>query len=79
MILLNEFAHFKPSGAEINLSIGEQYKIKSYQQKINDLYYLDEEMLKDYLVKLCELDYKIKQGLVDKSTMLQLFILDKDK
>lgn len=40
MISLSEFAHFKPSGAEINLSIGEQYQIKNYQQKINDLFYL---------------------------------------
>ena len=40
MISLSEFVHFKPSGAEINLSIGEQYQIKNYQQKINDLFYL---------------------------------------
>ena len=40
MILLSEFARFKTSGAEINLSIGEQYRIKNYQQKINDLFYL---------------------------------------
>lgn len=40
MISLSEFTHFKPSGAEINLSIGEQYQIKNYQQKINDLFYL---------------------------------------
>ena len=40
MISLSEFAHFKPSRAEINLSIGEQYQIKNYQQKINDLFYL---------------------------------------
>lgn len=40
MISLSEFVHFKPSGAEINLLIGEQYQIKNYQQKINDLFYL---------------------------------------
>lgn len=61
--------------------IAKTLNVHPYRVKVNlnDLYYLDEEMLKDYLVKLCELDYKIKQGLVDKSTMLQLFILDKDK
>lgn len=40
MLSLSEFVHFKPSGTEINLSIGEQYQIKNYQQKINDLFYL---------------------------------------
>lgn len=45
---------------------------------IGNCYYYSKEILEDYLIKLFELDKKIKLGLIDKNIFFQLFILNKD-
>lgn len=63
-----------------NDEIANTLKVHPYRVKvsINNLYYYDEEMLKDYLVRLTNLDYEIKLGLIDKSIFFQLFVIKKD-
>ena len=45
---------------------------------ISNCYYYSRETLENYLLKLCDLDKKIKLGLIDKNIFLQLFIVNKD-
>lgn len=45
---------------------------------INSLYNYSTVVLENYLVKLFELDKKIKLGIIDKNTAFELFILNKD-
>lgn len=45
---------------------------------INNIYSYDRETLENYLIKLFEIDKKIKLGLVDKNIFFELFILNKD-
>lgn len=45
---------------------------------ITNCYYYSRETLENYLLKLCDLDKKIKLGLIDKNIFLQLFIVNKD-
>lgn len=45
---------------------------------IGNCYYFSRETLESYLLKLCDLDKKIKLGLIDKNIFLQLFIVNKD-
>lgn len=63
-----------------NDEIANTLKVHPYRVKvsINNLYYYDEETLKDYLVRLTNLDYEIKLGLIDKSIFFQLFVIKKD-
>lgn len=45
---------------------------------ISNCYYYSRESLENYLLKLFELDKKIKLGLIDKNIFFELFILNKD-
>lgn len=45
---------------------------------IGNCYYYDKETLENYLLKLFELDKKIKLGLIDKNIFFEIFILNKD-
>lgn len=51
------------------------YRVKL---SINNCYYYSKESLEEYLLKLFELDKKIKLGLIDKNIFFELFILNKD-
>lgn len=50
----------------------------SVKLAIDNIYSYDRDMLELYLIKLFELDKKIKLGLIDKNIFFELFILNKD-
>ncbi len=63
-----------------NDEIASILKVHPYRVKlaISNSYYYSKETLEDYLIKLFNLDKKIKLGLIDKNIYFQLFILNKD-
>lgn len=63
-----------------NDKIASSLGVHPYRVKlaINNLYYYSKELLESYLVKLFELDKKIKLGVIDKNTAFELFILNKN-
>ena len=63
-----------------NDEIASTLKVHPYRVKlaIGNSYYYSKDTLEDYLVKLFNLDKKIKLGLIDKNVYFQLFILNKD-
>ena len=63
-----------------NDEIAKLLEVHPYRVKlaINNCYYYSKETLENYLLKLFELDKKIKLGLIDKNIFFQLFILNKD-
>jgi len=60
--------------------IAKILEVHPYRVKlaINNCYYYSREMLENYLIKLFDIDKKIKLGLVDKNISFELFILNKD-
>lgn len=64
------------SNDKIATSLGvHPYRVKL---AISNSYYYSKELLESYLVKLFELDKKIKLGVIDKNTAFELFILNKN-
>ena len=64
------------SNDKIATSLGvHPYRVKL---AISNSYYYSKELLESYLVKLFELDKKIKLGIIDKNTAFELFILNKN-
>ena len=63
-----------------NDDIAKILEVHPYRVKlaIGNCYYYSREMLENYLLKLFELDKKIKLGLIDKNIFFQIFILNKD-
>lgn len=63
-----------------NDKIASSLGVHPYRVKlaISNSYYYSEELLESYLVKLFELDKKIKLGIIDKNTAFELFILNKN-
>ena len=63
-----------------NDEIASKLKVHPYRVKlaISNSYYYSKDTLEDYLLKLFNLDKKIKLGLIDKNIYFQLFILNKD-
>lgn len=63
-----------------NDKIAEVMSVHPYRVKlaINNLYYYNTDLLKSYLVKLFELDKKIKLSLIDKKLGFEMFILNKN-
>jgi len=63
-----------------NDEIAKILEVHPYRVKlaINNSYYYDRISLENYLIKLFELDKKIKLGLIDKNIFFELFILNKD-
>ena len=63
-----------------NDEIAKILEVHPYRVKlaVNNCYYYSKEMLENYLLKLFELDKKIKLGLIDKNIFFELFILNKD-
>lgn len=63
-----------------NDEIAKVLEVHPYRVKlaISNCYYYSKEMLENYLLKLFELDKKIKLGLIDKNIFFELFILNKD-
>lgn len=63
-----------------NDKIASSLGVHPYRVKlaISNSYYYSKELLESYLVKLFELDKKIKLGVIDKNTAFELFILNKN-
>ena len=63
-----------------NDKIASSLGVHPYRVKlaISNLYYYSKELLESYLIKLFELDKKIKLGIIDKNTAFELFILNKN-
>ena len=63
-----------------NDEISKILEVHPYRVKlaINNSYYYSKELLEDYLLKLFEIDRKIKLGLADKNILFELFILNKN-
>lgn len=63
-----------------NDKIASSLGVHPYRVKlaISNPYYYSKELLESYLVKLFELDKKIKLGVIDKNTAFELFILNKN-
>lgn len=63
-----------------NDEIAKLLGVHPYRVKlaVNNCYYYSKESLENYLVKLFELDKKIKLGLIEKNIFFELFILSKD-
>jgi len=63
-----------------NDEIAKILEVHPYRVKlaINNCYYYDRYSLENYLIKLFQLDKKIKLGLIDKNIFFELFILNKD-
>lgn len=63
-----------------NDKIASSLGVHPYRVKlaISNSYYYSKELLESYLVKLFELDKKIKLGIIDKNTAFELFILNKN-
>ena len=63
-----------------NDEIAKLLEVHPYRVKlaISNCYYYSKEILENYLLKLFELDKKIKLGLIDKNIFFELFILNKD-
>ncbi len=63
-----------------NDKIASSLGVHPYRVKlaISNSYYYSKELLESYLIKLFELDKKIKLGIIDKNTAFELFILNKN-
>ena len=63
-----------------NDEIAKILEVHPYRVKlaVNNCYYYSKDTLENYLIKLFELDKKIKLGLIDKNIFFELFILNKD-